>query len=420
MIPGAFPYADLLVRLERTSASGVVMGLERTRAALARLGDPQRAAVTVHLAGTNGKGSTAAMTESILRAGGVRTGLYTSPHLCRFTERIRVDGRELDGDHLAALVAAIDDSAAPLTYFELATVLAFRAFAAAGVEVMVLETGLGGRLDATTCCEPVATAITSIALDHADVLGPTLSDIAREKAGIAKPGVPLFLAPVPPEADAEIEDIAGRVGAPLRRFGQDFGIPPAAPALAGDHQITNAAVAVALAQAAAQALGRTLSAEAIEIGLRAVVWPGRLELIQSVLFDCAHNTEGAAALAAALDRTVGPRRALVFSAVRGKPAAEMLAILVPRFDAVFLTRSSNERSIPPEQLRGLTPPGLPSPVVTVAPAADAMAAAQSAVGWDGMVVVAGSTFLVGDLRAALLGEMCDPLPTSDPLSIPPV
>ena len=172
------------------------MGLDRTRAALERLGNPQRRAVTVQIAGTNGKGSTAAMTDAILRAAGLRTGLYTSPHLSRFTERIRVNGREADGDRLAHLNREISATGVPLTYFEIATVLAFMTFAESGVDVVVAETGLGGRLDATTTSEPVATAITSIDWDHAELLGSTLAQIAGEKAGIAKPGVPLFLAAV--------------------------------------------------------------------------------------------------------------------------------------------------------------------------------------------------------------------------------
>ena len=189
-------YLDLLTRLESSRRIGVDLGLDRTRTVLALLGNPERRAVTVQIAGTNGKGSTAAMTEAILRAAGIRTGLFTSPHLSRFTERIRIDGREVDGDRLALLDEAIVATGIPLTYFEIATVLAFLAFADAGVEVaVVLETGLGGRLDATTVCRPVATAITSIDFDHTELLGATLAEIAREKAGIAKPGVPLFLGP---------------------------------------------------------------------------------------------------------------------------------------------------------------------------------------------------------------------------------
>ncbi len=196
-------YADLLARLDGAAQSlGVDLGLGRVRTALARLGDPQRRFAAVQIAGTNGKGSTAAMTEAILRAAGLRTGLYTSPHLARFTERIRVAGVEVDGDRLAALDARVVATGVPLTYFEIATALAFLAFAEEGVEVAVLETGLGGRLDAVTTCEPLATAITSIGLDHTAYLGATLAAIAREKAGILKPNVPCLLGRLPAEARA--------------------------------------------------------------------------------------------------------------------------------------------------------------------------------------------------------------------------
>ncbi len=414
-------YVDLLARLDGTRAAGVVLGLDRTRFVLARLGDPQRHGVSVQIAGTNGKGSTAAMTEAILRAAGIRTGLYTSPHLNRFTERIRIDGAEIDGDRLARLADAMlaGDPAidAGLTYFELATVLAFMAFAEAGVEAVVLETGLGGRLDATTVCEPVATAITSIAMDHAELLGPTLGHIAREKAGIAKPGVPLMLPLLTPEADSAIVTEATRIGAPVWRLGRDFALPPVRPALGGAHQLSNAALAIALARAIAHKRGRTLDSRAVETGLCDVVWPGRMEtILNDVLLDCAHNAEGALALVEALDRLPVRRRALVFSVVAGKPAATMLSILAPRFESIFLTRSSNQRSLTPAELTALLPHATGDGVRMVANPRDALEAARAAVAPDGLVVAAGSTFLVGDLRADLLGEARDPLPTSDPVS----
>jgi dihydrofolate synthase/folylpolyglutamate synthase len=423
-------YLDMLTRLDEARSAGVVLGLDRTRAVLARLNNPQRRFVTVQIAGTNGKGSTAAMTEAILRASGLRTGLYTSPHLSRFTERIRVDGREADGDHLALLDQAIAATGVPLTYFEIATVLAFLTFAEAGVRIVVAETGLGGRLDATTTCDPVATAITSIAWDHAEWLGSSLAEIAAEKAGIAKPGVPLFLAPVPPDADAAIARIAARVGAPLRRLGTDFQAPAEILGLRGAHQTTNAALAVALADAAARAAqGGGVEGSAVAAGLRDVRWPGRLEWVApDVLLDCAHNAEGAAALAAELDRLPRGPRALLFSVVAGKPAAAMLRMLVPRFDAVFVTESSNPRSVPAAALREIALSDVDGQVlvrgkvgveVTAAPhAVTALTAARAKMGAGagGLIVGAGSTFLVGDLRAHLLGEARDPILTSDPLS----
>jgi dihydrofolate synthase/folylpolyglutamate synthase len=405
-------YRRLLARLEGARTLGVSFGLDRIRDALARLGSPQREYVTVQVAGTNGKGSTAAMTESILRAAGLRTGLFTSPHLARFTERIRIDGQEIDGDRLAALDPAVVATGVPLTYFEISAALAFRAFAEARVDVAVLETGLGGRLDAVTAASPVATAITSIGLDHTDLLGGTLEAIAREKAGIAKPGVPLYLGPLPPEAEREIARIAAQVGAPVSRLGSDLAAP-SAPALAGAHQRWNAALAVALAQVAAAACRRPLGPAQIADGLRAVSWPGRLEwLAPDVLADCAHNQEGAEALVAAL-RT-RPPTALVVSVVRGKDARSMLATLAPPFALVVATRSRNERALPAAELAALVSDRRVE-VVEDPAAALALARGFADEHPGGYVVVAGSIFLVGELRARLLGEIVDPLPGGDPM-----
>jgi dihydrofolate synthase/folylpolyglutamate synthase len=418
-------YADLLRRLGQLHRAGVDLGLDRIRAVLAALGDPQQRVVTVHIAGTNGKGSTAAMTDAILRAAGMRSGLYTSPHLSRFTERIRVDGREADGDRLAVLAervaAASDALGVPLTYFEVATVLAFLAFAEARVDVAVLETGLGGRLDATTVCEPVATAITSIGLDHAEFLGGTLPEIAREKAGIAKRGIPLFLAPLPGDAEAAIVERAASIGAPVLHFGSAFAEPSGRLALAGPHQRTNAALAAALARRAAEACGRTLVEAQVAAGLAGVTWPGRMEWLgEDLLLDCAHNPQGAAVLAEAVGRTPGRPRALVFSAVAGKAVADMLAALTPQFDFVVATRSSSERALPAGEIARLASAasGQGRPVSQVADPMAAVVEARTLVGPGGLVVVAGSTFLVGDVRAAVLGEVRDPLRTSDPAARP--
>ncbi len=406
-------YRRLLARLDGVRTLGVSLGLERIQAALQALGAPERAYVTVQIAGTNGKGSTAAMTEAILRAAGLRTGLFTSPHLCRFTERIRIDGAEVDGERLAALDQAVVATGVPLTYFEVSAALAFAAFRDQGVQVAVLETGLGGRLDAATAAAPVATAITSIGLDHTDVLGGTLAEIAREKAGIVRPGVPIFLGPLPPEADAVVAEVAARLGALVRRLGRDL-TPPAAPlGLAGDHQRANAALAVALAEEAARACGHPLPAAAVTAGLAGTVWPGRLErLAPDLLLDSAHNVQGATALAAALEATARPR-ALVISVVRGKDLGGMLAALLPSFDRVVATRSHNERALPPEAIAAALPPGVPVDVVPDPEAA--LARARASVAGGGTAVVAGSIFLVGGLRARLLGEPCDPIPGGDPL-----
>ncbi len=417
-MPGA-SYQRLLARLESVRTLGVSLGLDRVREALTRLGLPQRMFASVQIAGTNGKGSTAAMAESILRAGGFRTGLFTSPHLCRFTERIRIDGREADGDRLAMLDAHVAATKIPLTYFEVATVLALLAMAEAGVEVAVLETGLGGRLDAVTAADPIGTAITSIGLDHTEVLGKTLREIAREKAGIARAGVPLFLGKLPPEADEEIVRVAAAVNAPIVRVGADLPLPTAKLGLLGTHQAGNAALAVALAQQAAVARRRPLAPEAGARGLESVRWPGRLEWVAAdVLLDCAHNVDGARALAAALPARTP--RALVTSIVRDKDASGMLAALAPAFSLIVATCSRSDRALTPEALAGIAA-SVASTNTAVETAAEPFAAlarartfvSSSATG--GFVLAAGSIFLVGDLRARLLGEKIDPVGTGDPM-----
>jgi dihydrofolate synthase/folylpolyglutamate synthase len=414
----ASPYAGLLARLQAVRSLGVELGLAHVREALARLGDPQRRFAAVQIAGTNGKGSTAAMTEAILRGAGLRTGLYTSPHLARFTERIRIDGREIDGDRLATFDPAVVATGVPLTYFEVATVLAFLAFADAGLDVAVLETGLGGRLDAVTTAEPLATAITSIGIDHTGYLGDTLQAIAGEKAGILKPGVPCFLGRLPAEADAEIDRVAESVGAPLLRLDRDFAVRTSAPGLAGPHQRANGAVALALARTAARHLGRPLDDAKVVRALADVRWPGRLEAIgDDLLLDCAHNEESARALAAALrERAAGRRTVLVVSIVNDKDPAAILAALAPGAAAIVLTRSDNPRALAPDRLARVAAGLFPEVAERDDPEA-ALAEARRLAGPGGLVVVCGSLFLVGALRARLLGEPLDPVPTSDPVGM---
>ena len=411
-------YAQLLARLAGVRALGVELGLDRMRLALARLGDPQARFAAVQIAGTNGKGSTAAMTEAVLREAGWRTGLYSSPHLARFTERIRIDDREADGDHLAALDRRVVATEVPLTYFEVATALAFLAMAEAGVQIAVLETGLGGRLDAVTTCVPCATAITSIGVDHVDYLGTTLAAIAREKAGIIKPEVPCFVGRLPADAEAEIERVAEAAGAPLYRYGQDFGPSPFPTALVGAHQKENAALAAQLARAAGRHLGRPVDDRALGRGLAGVRWPGRCERIgDDLLFDCAHNADGAAALAAALPGVAAGRRVvLLVSIVDDKDPAAMLGALASSAAAIVATRSDNPRALAPAALADVAARFHGDTAACDDPG-DALAEARRRAGPGGLVVVCGSMFLVGLLRARVLGEPVDPTPTSDPIAI---
>jgi dihydrofolate synthase/folylpolyglutamate synthase len=409
-------YRDLLAQLAATRALGVDLSLERMRAALARLGNPQRRFGAVQIAGTNGKGSTAAMTEAVLRAHGFRCGLYTSPHLGRFTERIRVAGHESDGDRLAQVGKRVAATGVPLTYFEIATAIAFVVMDEDAVDVAVLETGLGGRLDAVTACEPLATAITSIGMDHTAYLGDDLRAIAREKAGILKPGVPGILGRLLDEPDAEIAHVAEQVGAPLTRLGKDFEATIFHVGLAGVHQRDNAAIAIELGRAVAAARLARLDEGTVARALADVRWPGRLErLAPDVLLDCAHNADGARALAAALGELAPGRRVvLLVSVVSDKDPAAMFAALAPVASAAVITRSSNPRAIPPATLAATARAHI-AEVATEDDPDTALDRAREAAAPGGLVVVCGSMFLVGAIRARLLGETVDPVLTSDPV-----
>ncbi len=409
---------------------GIRLELDRMHAALALRGDPQRGLRVVHVAGTNGKGSVSAMVAASLRAAGLRVGLYTSPHLHRFVERVRVDGRPLAERALARRATQLRafleaPGAPPLTFFEVATLLAFEAFRDARVDVAVLEVGLGGRLDATNVLEaPLACAITRIARDHEAYLGDTIAAIAAEKAGIARHGVPLVVGARDPEARASIRARAEAVGAaPVSWLGEDVDahgeegrafsvrvggahVADLRVALAGAHQRENAAIAVGTL-VALRARGLAVPDAAIRAGLARVRWPGRLERARrggvAYLFDAAHNVDGCDALATAL--SVAPRRGrrvLLFAAMRDKDHAQMLARVAPHCDAVVLTRPETPRAAEPEALAA----GWPAECVRDVRAA--LARAQSLAGPGGTVVVAGSIYLLAEARAAALGVRTEP------------
>ena len=420
---------------------GMVLGLDRVEDALAAIGAPHLGLAAVHVAGSNGKGSTSAMVEAVARAAGLRTGLYTSPHLSRFAERIRIDGAPLDDDAFAACLAAVLDRCRPdLTFFESLTVAAFAAFRAASVDVVVLEVGLGGRLDATNVIrDPLATAVTSISLEHTAILGDTIAAIAREKAGILKPGAPVVLGPLPEEAIAAIAAIAAGVGAgpiyrvesprhgalrtpreahaiQVRHDGTSTEVRGPGPAdhvmvqlrLAGLHQAENAGVAVGLVHCLAERFPDRDFDAAMEAGLCSTEWPGRCERIQeggvTVLLDAAHNPEGAAALRRAL--TVAPARtALVFGALADKRWPEMLRELAPLAGRRYYTepRVTGRAPAPLAELSV----AFAGEVIPVPRDAVARAIAASAPG--DTVIVTGSIYLVGEVRAALLGIEADPV-----------
>jgi dihydrofolate synthase / folylpolyglutamate synthase len=408
----------VLERLYGLAPRGALLGLERVRAACAALGHPQRTFESIHIAGTNGKGSVAAMVDAMARAAGLRSGLYTSPHLVRFAERIQIGGEPAPDDALLAALEETLDRFPELTFFETVTVAAFLTFARAKVDLAVVEVGLGGRLDATNVlAAPRATAITRIALDHTDRLGSDVASIAREKAGILKQGVPVVVGPLDPVSLAEVQAEAHRVGAPIRFSADDREIASLVerypPSLAGRHQIDNAKIAVALAREL------SLPPNAVGEGLGATRWPGRLETIATpageVLLDAAHNPDGASALAAALahrTRDAGDkappfgrhpaRTALVFGTMADKDARTMLSVLAPLAQYRIYVAPEGRRATDPAELVE----HLPGAVATSIP--EALDQARNAVGPEGSVLVTGSIFLVGAARAYLLGLPRDP------------
>jgi dihydrofolate synthase / folylpolyglutamate synthase len=402
---------DPLAWLFALEQFGIKFGLDNISAIVARLGHPERAFRSVHIAGTNGKGSVTAMVDAALRAAGHRSARYTSPHLVDLSERFVVDGRAVT---TAALTAAVADVRAAIdglrrdgglevqpTFFEVTTAAAFELFRRAGAELAVLEVGLGGRLDATNVVAPpalLATAITSIDFDHQLYLGTTLREIAIEKAGIIKPGVPVVIGPLPPEAAAAISAVAASRAAPVIRADPDDA-DGLTLGLAGAHQRANAAVAIRLLQQLDRS-GIAVPDRAIAAGLADPQWPGRLEVRRlpggrELLLDAAHNPAGAASLASYLKAEGGEPRPLVLAAMRDKDISGIFAALLPAVGRLIVTRASNPRSADPELLAQQARAVAPTLPIAVVPAIDA--ALDAAWLASPRIVVAGSIFLLGDV-----------------------
>ena len=384
-------------------------GLERVERALDALGRPERAYDVLHVAGTNGKGSTCAMAAAALAAGGHRVGLYTSPHLVAFAERIQVNGAPIGEAALAGVVEEIrracpwhdgGDPSERLTYFEFATLAGLLHFARSGVDAAVVEVGLGGRFDATNVVVPRVAAVARIGLDHTQLLGDTVEQIAFEKAGIFKPGVPAVVhARQPPGALATLRAEAIRKRAPLVVAAEEWGGPIA---LAGPHQRGNAALAAAALRELARQ-GVAVSEDAIARGIATARWPGRLEEVGGVLLDGAHNPDGAAALAAAL-RAMYPGRPveLVFGVLSDKDHAGMLDALAGAVRGVHVVAPVTPRARSAEEVGALARNhGIAADVH--ASLQEALACARRAAGDGALVSVAGSLYLVGEARALLMG-----------------
>lgn len=418
--------------------SAEVFQLSRVEQLLHELGDPHLKFRTVHVAGTKGKGSTSSMIASALTTAGYRTGMYSSPHLLRFTERFTIDGEEIEQQVFADLVAEIKpvvETVEGLTTYEIATAVMFLYFAREKVDAAVVEVGLGGRLDATNVVQPEVSVITSLSYDHMHLLGNSLSDIAREKAGIIKPGVPVVLAPQQHEANRVVEEVARELASPLIRVGQDWHFSQGARTLEqqvvriwsdedtpmieafvdsggdeewiplryeipllGYHQVINCANARVALEVLKDA-GMKISEEHIREGFRNVEWPGRFQVLSRdpiIVIDSAHNRDSALRLRIALDDYFpGQKVTLVFGASADKDIKGMFSDLLPRISRLITTRADHPRAADPDDLAARASGyGLKVSVAEDIPSALSLAVKK--VRPDEVILVAGSIFIAGE------------------------
>ncbi len=423
------------INYEVRSAAPKDLKLERMRALLRLLGDPQDRLRIVHVTGTKGKGSTAAMLAAILQTAGYRVGLFTSPHLVHVEERIRVHGLPISRPELVAgveevapAVKLLENGLSPPTFFEISTALGFLHFVRRRVDVAVVEVGLGGRYDSTNVCRPLVSVITSIGLDHTAQLGSTLEEIAFQKAGIIKQRVPVVSGVTQSGPRAVIREVASDMSAPLtelcEHFGYDYGTERGEPwvtvgtrretfdylqlNLLGAHQAANAAVAVAAIEVLHDA-GFSLPESAIRRGLAAIDWPARIEVVSrrpTIILDTAHNVPSAEALVNTLREAVPVKgsKSVVFAVSSDKQYQDILQTLATYFDHFYLTKyGNNPRCVAPERLAEVLTRLAPVGVSLHPTAAEAWQAARSAAGSDDLVCVTGSVFLAGELQAAVRG-----------------
>ena len=384
----------------------IKLGLRNTELLLAALNNPERSFKVVQIAGTNGKGSTAAMLDAICRAAGIRSGLYTSPHLVSVIERIRIAGAEITADEFARHATTVRTVAEELvsrkqiealpTFFEQLTAIALLAFREARVNLAILETGLGGRLDATTAANASIVGITPIAMDHEEYLGDTLASIASEKAAIIRPGVTAIIAEQSPEALAVLLARCAEVGVQPSLEGNTDFLENVRLSLRGRHQIQNALVSIRVAQA----LG--ISDAAIIRGLETTKHAGRLELIPPFLLDGAHNPAGAQALRVYLEEFNHRPLTLIFGAMRDKKLKRIGEVLFPLPDRLILTTIDNPRGAPVETLAPLAREYCRGEVLTAESSAAAVRTAIAETPRDGLICVTGSLYLIGETRPLIL------------------
>ena len=421
-------------RLYALQQFGIHLGLETVSSLLSELGNPQDRFPVLHVAGTNGKGSVAAITASILQAAGIRVGLYTSPHLLDFRERIQIRGRCIPGGRVVELfdrIQSLPSFAVPPTFFEVATAMAFQYFAEEQVEIAVMEVGLGGRFDATNVCRPTGTVITNVSFDHEKYLGSSLEAIAFEKAGILKWNVPLVMGPVERSVDRVLQEQARQKQVPTFKFGSEF-LSVSHPsgafdfvgmhrnyanlrcALEGKHQTVNAACALAVLEAGV--MPRTSIPEwAVRQGLEQVSWPGRLERLRRrplVLCDGAYNPAAAECLKISLQRNVSAQRArrliLVIGMMQDKNLAVFLNTLVPLAEAVILTKINSPRAATVRALKEALPV-IDRPVYERDTPEAAMDLATCLASENDLICITGSLFLVGHVKSLMTGNAYEPV-----------
>jgi len=402
-------YSEAIEYLQGLRLFATAFGLDNTRRLAALAGDPHQRLRFIHVAGTNGKGSTCAMIEAIYRAAGLRVGLFTSPHLVSFRERIQVNRQLIPEADLARLTADVraKNGAEPLTLFEFTTVLALAWFAEQQCDLVIWETGLGGRLDATNIVTPLASVITQIGFDHEQWLGDTLAKIAAEKAGIIKPGVPVFTATDDPGARAVIAATAQNLGAPLTWVDAAAAAQfPLAVGLAGQHQKINATLACATVAGLQSVI--PVEPDAIRQGLVSVEWPGRLQLLRlangaEILLDGAHNAAGAAVLRAALETDFAGRKpTLIFGSLADKKWVDICGILAPLAYQIITVPVASKRTADAAELAQTFRALRPAADVRACPGlADALNACKD----RGFIVITGSLYLVGEALDRL-GQAC--------------
>jgi dihydrofolate synthase/folylpolyglutamate synthase len=419
-------YQDTLTYIYGLGRFGMRPGLERITTLLKELGNPQERIKTIHVAGTNGKGSTAAFLSAILDCAGYKVGLFTSPHLSRFTERIRINGTEIEEEEVVRLAELVKAAApAASTFFEMVTAMAWLHFSAQSVDLAIMEAGMGGRFDATNAASGIISVITPVSLDHCEYLGKTLAEIAYEKAGVVKPGCPLVTSTQSDEALAVMGRQCEKLSSPMFICGKDFSgcweedglkyhgfktrLSGLKPGIAGRYQADNAVCALAAAEILG-GMGFLLPANALRKGIERATWPGRMEIVGKaprILLDGAHNSAGGEALADALQDIPHDRLLLVAGVMADKDAEGIFAPLFPVTDRAYAVSPHLERALPSDRLAAFWR-ARKVPCADAGTVASGLEQAKKAAGPRDLILVCGSLFTVGEARAILYGEHFEP------------